>query len=291
MAWNAESANKILKDYKNVNLIPNNKIYAYELKFSGNLLHLAIAKEKKDGEISVYVNRLSIIGEQYKVGVINGITVADSYDPKKTSIRGSVSRLDTLNPKNHNVLLLHVDNPIAFENLFKWYMGLSTNSPIIETAIELSDVRSHTTSADKEEFYIEEIEPQFARYQVDPEKRKCIENYAVDWATKHYEMQGFLVIEKGKPFDLLCTKGDLIIHVEAKGTTGPATAVILTRNEVTDAKNKNWQSDLFIVCNIITVRDGEIWLASGGTERIFEKWEPEDKSLIPLCYEYLVPSR
>lgn len=291
MAWNAENANKILKDYKNINLIPNNKIYGYELNSSGKLLHLAIAKEKKDGEISVYVNQLSIIGEQYKVGVINGITTADTYGPEKTGIRGSVSSLNTLNPKKHNVLLLHVDNPIAFENLLKWYMGLSTNSRIIEVASEQSNVQDNITRADEEEFYLEEIEPQFAGYQVDPQKRKCIENYAVDWATKHYELQGFLVVEKGKPFDLLCTKGDIIIHVEAKGTTGAATAVILTRNEVTDARNKNWQSDLFIVYNIITVHDGETWVASGGTERIFEKWEPEDKSLFPLCYEYIVPTK
>ena len=128
-------------------------------------------------------------------------------------------------------------------------------------------------------------------YQADPEKRKCTEDYAVRWAKENYEGQGFFVIERGKPFDLLCTKPDLTVHVEVKGTTGSAETVTLTRNEVADARLEDWRSDLFIVRNIVLTSVAESWQASGGNELVFEAWQPKDKDLDPTEYEYQVPRK
>lgn len=126
-------------------------------------------------------------------------------------------------------------------------------------------------------------------YQDDPAKKKCTEEYAVKRATAHYQKQGFSVIEKGKPYDLLCTNGELIIHAEVKGTTGSADKVILTRNEVTDARDNSWRSDLFIVRNIILEPSGDTWLPSGGEHIVFENWEPDDRDLVPSQFDYKVP--
>lgn len=126
-------------------------------------------------------------------------------------------------------------------------------------------------------------------YQDDPEKRKCTESYAVEVAISHYQSLGFSVQEKGKPYDLLCTNGDKIVHVEVKGTSGLADKVILTRNEVLDARDNNWKSDLFIVRNICLVYMEKNWVASGGDALIFDEWEPDEKHLLPIQFEYKVP--
>jgi hypothetical protein len=126
-------------------------------------------------------------------------------------------------------------------------------------------------------------------FQIDPEKRKCIELFAEDLAVKHYQSQGFTVEKKGKPFDLLCTKGELTIHVEAKGTVGYADKVILTRNEVIDARNKTWRSDLFVVYGIKLNQVEQAWQASDGVVKLIENWEPKDADLQAINFEYTVP--
>lgn len=76
----------------------------------------------------------------------------------------------------------------------------------------------------------------------DTQRRKAVEMHAVRMAIAHYTGLGFLVEEKGKPYDLLCTPTDAcsagtsIVHVEVKGSLGSAMTVYLTRNEVADAR-------------------------------------------------------
>jgi hypothetical protein len=126
-------------------------------------------------------------------------------------------------------------------------------------------------------------------FQDDPEKRKCTEYHAVKLALSHYQSLGFSVEEKGKPYDLLCRNGDQIVHVEVKGTCSVGEKVILTRNEVLDARDDNWRSDLFIVRNISLVYIEENWVSSGGDALILEGWEPDEKDLLPIQFEYKVP--
>ena len=131
MAWNAESASKLLSNKSNIDstLPVSKKTYRYLLKNLDNELHLAISKGTKDGSVSAYINRRSFSGENFTEGLINGVKEAKLYlHPHigKTGDKGiaaSVARLKTLNPKYYDVVLLHINSQIAFEKLIEWYIG------------------------------------------------------------------------------------------------------------------------------------------------------------------------
>lgn len=127
------------------------------------------------------------------------------------------------------------------------------------------------------------------RYQDDPEKRKRTELFAVKRACEHYSKLGFSIVEKGKPYDLLCTRDELIVHVEVKGTTGNGSVVILTKNEVKDARDDSWRSDLFIVKNIVLTADGDSWSPSGGDDVLYEAWVLDEEDLEASEFMYRVP--
>jgi len=131
----------------------------------------------------------------------------------------------------------------------------------------------------------------------DAHRRKAVEMHAVRMAIAHYSGLGFLVEEKGKPYDLLCTPTNAcpgetsIVHVEVKGSLGSAKTVHLTRNEVADAKSDgSWRSDLYIVSGISLIQDATgQWTAKGGAARCIENWRPLDDDLTPIEYLYAVP--
>ena len=75
------------------------------------------------------------------------------------------------------------------------------------------------TNDDQPTHHIDEIDCQGTGYEPDAKKRKAIEHYAVKRARNVYENDGYKVIEKGKPYDLHCTKGDEVLHVEVKGSS------------------------------------------------------------------------
>jgi hypothetical protein len=91
-------------------------------------------------------------------------------------------------------------------------------------------------------------DPTSQGYVSDPVLRRVIEQYAVAKAIKHYAENGYKVTELGKPYDLLCVRDQHAVHVEVKGSRSILNAVILTVNEVKDARVQSWQSDLFIDC-------------------------------------------
>lgn len=126
-------------------------------------------------------------------------------------------------------------------------------------------------------------------YEQDPEMRSAVELYAESVATRHYVSQGFQVKKFGKPFDLLCEKDGDSIHVEVKGSRTKLDTVILTINEVTDAENADWQSDLFIVDQIVVERIGEELVAGGGVARVIQKWIPAKEMLSPSRFRYRLP--
>ncbi|CAL9624223.1 hypothetical protein SUDANB6_05933 [Streptomyces sp. enrichment culture] len=69
------------------------------------------------------------------------------------------------------------------------------------------------------------------------------------------------MVEKlGKPYDLRCTRGTEERHVEVKGTTGAATSVELTINEVLHARDKDDTVDLYVAISRFcdsSVRDSD----------------------------------
>jgi len=126
-------------------------------------------------------------------------------------------------------------------------------------------------------------------YEQDPEMRSAVELYAESIATRHYVSQGFRVQKFGKPFDLLCEKEGQSIHVEVKGSRTKLDTVILTINEVCDAENAAWQSDLFVVDQIFVERIGNGLVAGGGVARVIQKWVPAKEMLAPSQFRYRLP--
>lgn len=126
-------------------------------------------------------------------------------------------------------------------------------------------------------------------YEQDPEMRSAVELYAESIAKEHYVSQGFRVRKFGKPFDLLCEKEGKSIHVEVKGSRTKLDTVILTINEVSDAENADWQSDLFVVDQIVVEREEGELVAGGGVARVIQKWVPAKEMLEPSQFKYRLP--
>lgn len=128
-----------------------------------------------------------------------------------------------------------------------------------------------------------------AGYISDPKKRKAIELHAENHAVAHYEKHGWTVERLGKPYDLRCTRGTEELHVEVKGTTGAATSVELTINEVLHARDKDNTVDLYVVSDIKVDTQTDPYTASGNKITLFTDWEPAEEDLRPRKYEYRLP--
>lgn len=128
-------------------------------------------------------------------------------------------------------------------------------------------------------------------YESDPLIRRAVEQHAVKLAIEHYFDGGYQVKELGKPFDLLCEKQGEVIHVEVKGSRSQLAAVIVTTNEIKDARLPTWRSDLFIVEGIVIAYDDQKTLQThGGSSRVLRNWTPIDSDLKPTQFRYALPT-
>ncbi|WP_338145884.1 protein NO VEIN domain-containing protein [Streptomyces scabichelini] len=123
----------------------------------------------------------------------------------------------------------------------------------------------------------------------DPKKRKAVELRAEDMAVAHYERLGWTVERIGKPYDLHCTRGREERRVEVKGTTGAATSVELTINEVEHARNPQHTVDLYVVSDISVDMHSSDYIASGGRVAHLTDWSPAEEDLRPRRFEYRLP--
>ncbi|WP_020140024.1 protein NO VEIN domain-containing protein [Streptomyces sp. 351MFTsu5.1] len=128
-----------------------------------------------------------------------------------------------------------------------------------------------------------------AGFVSDPKKRKAIELYAEDLAVAHYEREGWTVERLGKPYDLHCTRDTEERRVEVKGTTGAATSVDLTINEVEHARDPQNIVDLFVVSDIKVDLLTDTYTASGGRVSHLHDWTPAEEDLRPRSFEYRLP--
>ncbi|MGW6356670.1 protein NO VEIN domain-containing protein [Streptomyces sp. NPDC055092] len=142
-------------------------------------------------------------------------------------------------------------------------------------------------------FAAEQVEgkkkPQRRRLPLRPKRRKAIELRAENHAVAHYEKNGWTVERLGKPYDLRCTRGTEELHLEVKGTTGAATSVELTINEVLHARDKDNTVDLYVVSDIKVDTCTDPYTASGNKVTLFTDWEPAEEDLRPRKYEYRLP--
>lgn len=136
---------------------------------------------------------------------------------------------------------------------------------------------------------VSERRPGGAGFASDPKKRKAIELHAEDMAVAHYEGKGWTVERLGKPYDLHCTRDEEERRVEVKGTTGAATSVDLTINEVEHARDPQHTVDLYVVSDIkVDVQIGS-YTATAGRVSHFPDWAPADEDLRPRSFEYRLP--
>ena len=195
-------------------------------------------------------------------------SLLDCYGKRSlTDIRGGNSLRSSLSPSTHSAQDLDTDLPVT--------------PPVSPTYGQSTDIEEFDSAAD------ESINS--SSYMSDAEKRHVVERVAVDRAIAFYELEGFHVEEKGKPYDLLCSRGSLTVHVEVKGNTGSGGKVVLTINEVNDAKSPKWRSDLFIVYGIKLDQLDAKWIGSGGTTRHLQAWCPLEKDMKAIQFEYSVP--
>ena len=120
-------------------------------------------------------------------------------------------------------------------------------------------------------------------------ERTAIEKHAVDHAIEFYEAEGWTVIEKGKPYDLHCTRGEEVLYVEVKGTKSAGSSVTLTRNEVKHMRDNFPATALYVVSGVeVSENDGK-FTVEGGESLELNPWNIEDDDLRVTEYRYSVP--
>jgi hypothetical protein len=116
-------------------------------------------------------------------------------------------------------------------------------------------------------------------------ERRIVEEHAMCAATRYFERDWETVkdVSRDASFDLFCRHGTAELRVEVKGTTGTGEEIILTKNEVREAKEGGYA--LFVVSEISLIhKKTESVSASGGICRFYFPWTPEAKSLTPIAY-------
>lgn len=129
----------------------------------------------------------------------------------------------------------------------------------------------------------------------DIQRRRAVERYAMDVATRHYTDLGYAVTDTSSthPFDLVCIKNNVKRRIEVKGTQSLGLSVDVTIGEVESARrgqDGGYSTDLFVVHSITLTGSGELLHASGGATRKFENWSPVDADLRATAFRYRVPT-
>jgi hypothetical protein len=127
-----------------------------------------------------------------------------------------------------------------------------------------------------------------APWQLDPERRKQVEDAAQDRLMRHYRDLGWQVQDTrhGNPYDAIAVKGAEVKYLEAKGTETVGRAVIVTRGEIDHARTHPGQCVLGVLSDIEFTAAGEL-VPNSGTFRMFD-WSPADADLIARSYDYIL---
>lgn len=117
------------------------------------------------------------------------------------------------------------------------------------------------------------------------EERTTVENHAMACAVEYFGRDWDTVedVSKRESYDLLCLRGHEQLRVEVKGTTTGGSEIILTRNEVQEAKTEGYA--LFVVSEIQLDRTNLSIRAVGGLARCYYPWSPAEDSLRPISYQ------
>jgi len=117
--------------------------------------------------------------------------------------------------------------------------------------------------------------------------RRQMEIYAVERAKKHFRSKEYEVeyVGQTRPYDLKCTKSTDSLCVEVKGTQSDGSSVILTPNEVSNARKLKMA--LYVLHSIRWRRKGKSLRPHGGSELVLNPWTiDQDGELTPLSFTY-----
>jgi hypothetical protein len=129
------------------------------------------------------------------------------------------------------------------------------------------------------------------RWAQSPEVRRAVELHAIQAAIEYYSGKGWGVEDVSTfcSYDLHCEREGRVLHVEVKGTTSTGERVLLTRNEVAEAKASYPGTALFVLADVTVAKEaGGRPSARGGRVVVLEPWMPSDEHLDPVAYEYAV---
>lgn len=291
MSWNHDRAFGILSTAGAI--VKSDPMYGRGFEIAGVR---TFVPRNPGGKTVAYINEMSAAGENVSTILLKPeYGEMEQFTPRGgEGIRGSASRFLR---RDQAIYRFYFESEDQFEMLLDWYAAgrsqvannavLKGNEPIpINTDGSDSDSNDFDSGTPETK-----SEPQGTGLEPDPRVRKAVEDHAVLQARTFYEALGYSVEERGKPFDLLCEQLGDIIHAEVKGSRSSMQVVILTTNEVMDARKPEWISDLFLVENIKLEPNGEDgYKASGGHCRRVENWVPLDQDLTSTHYRYSLPS-
>lgn len=128
--------------------------------------------------------------------------------------------------------------------------------------------------------------------RVNSEERKAIELRGMHLARAYFESHGWEVsdVSARRSYDLLASRSDSPDRmIEVKATTGCGERVVLTRNEVENARLGYPHVTLAVITGVkLTSVAGEP-VAAGGALRLIDAWTVEASRLTPTQYSYEVP--
>ena len=125
-------------------------------------------------------------------------------------------------------------------------------------------------------------------------ERRAVEHRAMEIAETYYSRGWDEVIDVSgaESYDLLCKRGDAELRVEVKGTTGDGRSILVTRNEVANARERYPHVALVVVYDIDLDRRAQPPTASGGTVLVFDPWNLDGRfRLEPETYRCVLPPR
>lgn len=126
-------------------------------------------------------------------------------------------------------------------------------------------------------------------WQLDPVRRRKVEDAAQARLTAWYESEGWTVRDTrhGHPYDAVASKEDQIRYLEAKGTETTGASVLVTRGEVRHAEEHPGACVVGILSDVRFTPTGDVDPDSG-TFRMVE-WSPHPDELTPLTYTWTPP--
>lgn len=214
-------------------------------------------------------------------GVYNKVMNFRSLDPRETDRKG-LARTSAMDRSVWAEYFDEASGRLLTERLHRDYSRLWLVDPASSTPIATQRSDLAPDSGPR---------PSGQGYVSDKWRRRATELRAMEVAEEYFERDGFAVrdVSATCSYDLRCVKGDLVVHVEVKGTAGSGEEIELTIGEVNDARNSDHRTDLIIVSQIDLEGEGSQCRGHGGATHLLRDWTPVSTHLRPIRFRYRVP--